>query len=83
MGGFIRKIFKIQRPPEFEKPPVEEPSKEIPKYYDKEREEDVKEEIETVEKQRRGRRSTILTSNQGLLEIADENIEQKNLLGGQ
>ena len=77
MGGFIRKIFKIEQPV-FEQP---QPIDEVPKVMDEVREDDIKEEIETKEKKRKGRRSTILTSNQGLLDIKDEDLK-KPILGG-
>ena len=48
---------------------------------DEVREDDIKKEIETKEKKRKGRRSTILTSNQGLLDIEDEDLK-KPILGG-
>ena len=77
MGGFIRKIFKIEQPT-FQQPTVEE----VPAYEEPEREEEVVEELTKEEKRRKGRRSTILTGPQGLTAIDDENIEQKTLLGG-
>ena len=49
MGGFIRKIFKIERP--FQQPIVEE----VPAYEEPEREE-VVEELTKEEKRRKGRR---------------------------
>lgn len=82
MGGFIRKVFGIPKQPEFQAPVVEEVRKELPPVNDVQREEEVTDELEKVEKKRKGRRSTILNTNQGLLEIDEENIEQKNLLGG-
>ena len=77
MGGFIRKIFKIEQPT-FEQPVVEE----VPFYEDEAREEEVEQELTKEEKRRKSRRSTILTGPQGLTTIDDENIEQKTLLGG-
>ena len=83
MGGFVRKVFGIKKQqPSFIEPVVEDVKKELPPVDDKQREEEVTYELEKVEKKRKGRRSTILNTNQGLLEIDEENIETKNLLGG-
>ena len=38
--------------------------------------------LKEASKNRKGRRSTILTTSQGLDEIEDENIKKKSLLGG-
>ena len=77
MGGFIRKIFKIEQPT-FQKPVVED----VPSVDDEVIEEEAEEEVTEEEKKRKGRRSTILTGPQGLTTIEDENIERKTLLGG-
>lgn len=83
MGGFVRKIFGIPKEqPSFIEPVVEDVKKELPPVDDKKREEEVTDELEKVEKKRKGRRSTILNTNQGLLDIDEENIDTKNLLGG-
>jgi hypothetical protein len=83
MGGFIRKVFGIpKQQPQFIEPVVEDVKKELPPVDDKQREEEVTDELEKVEKKRKGRRSTILNTNQGLLDIDEENIDTKNLLGG-
>jgi len=77
MGGFIRKIFKIEQPT-FEQPIVDD----VPAVEDEVREEEVEEQLTEEQKKRKGRRSTILTGPQGLTTIDDENISQKTLLGG-
>lgn len=83
MGGFIRRVFNIpKQQPQFVEPVVEDVKKELPPVDDKQREEEVTDELEKVEKKRKGRRSTILNTNQGLLDIDEENIDTKNLLGG-
>tara|TARA_Y100000004_G_scaffold68869_1_gene77274 strand:+ start:969 stop:1202 length:234 start_codon:yes stop_codon:yes gene_type:complete len=76
MGGFIRKIFKIEQPT-FEQPIVEE----VPAVEDEERELEQRRILEEQEKKRKGRRSTILTGPQGLTTIDEEEIDKKTLLG--
>lgn len=76
MGGFIRKIFKIEQP-DFIEPIVDD----VPAVEDEAREEEVEEQLTEEQKKRKGRRSTILTGPQGLTTIDDENIGKKTLLG--
>jgi hypothetical protein len=75
--SFIAKIFGMD-PPKMEQPPIEE----TPSFEDEERELEQRRLLEEQNKKRKGRRSTILTSGQGLNDIEDENINQKTLLGG-
>ena len=75
--SFIAKIFGMD-PPEMEQPPIDD----IPSFEDEQRELEQRRLLEDQEKKRKGRRSTILTSGQGLNDIEDENINQKTLLGG-
>ena len=77
MGGFIKKILDIE-PQVFEAPKVAD----VPSFDDAERELEQRNLLKEQERKRKGRRSTILTGSQGLNEIADENINQKTLLGG-
>lgn len=75
--SFIAKIFGMD-PPEMEQPPIDD----TPSFEDEQRELEQRRLLEEQEKKRKGRRSTILTSGQGLNDIEDENINQKTLLGG-
>tara|TARA_B100001057_G_C22786286_1_gene925703 strand:+ start:401 stop:631 length:231 start_codon:yes stop_codon:yes gene_type:complete len=75
--SFIKKIFNPD-PPKFIQPVMED----IPEVDDEVREEEVEQELTKEERRRKGRRSTILTSSQGLNEIEDENINKRTLLGG-
>jgi len=75
--SFIAKIFGMD-PPEMEQPPIDD----TPSFEDEQRELEQRRLLEDQEKKRKGRRSTILTSGQGLNDIEDENINQKTLLGG-
>jgi|TARA_B100001971_G_scaffold213305_1_gene246224 hypothetical protein len=73
-------IFKPKMPPP---PQMIMPVKEdVPSYEDEEREAAEKERLASIEKKRKGRRSTILSGSTGLNEIEDENISKKTLLGG-
>ena len=75
--SFIAKIFGMD-PPEMEQPPIDD----TPSFEDEQRELEQRRLLEDQNKKRKGRRSTILTSGQGLNDIEDENINQKTLLGG-
>jgi hypothetical protein len=75
--SFIAKIFGMD-PPEMEQPPIDD----TPSFEDEQRELEQRRLLEEQNKKRKGRRSTILTSGQGLNDIEDENINQKTLLGG-
>jgi len=74
--SFIKKIFSP------EVPQMVMPDMNVPSYDDEQRELEQRRLLEEQEKNRKGRRSTILTGSQGLNEIEDENISQKTLLGG-
>tara|TARA_R100000234_G_scaffold45512_1_gene27207 strand:+ start:2249 stop:2479 length:231 start_codon:yes stop_codon:yes gene_type:complete len=75
--SFIKKIFDPD-PPDFQSQDPED----TPSYEDEQRELEQRRLLEDQERKRKGRRSTILTDPGGLNEIADENIDQKVLLGG-
>jgi len=75
--SFIAKIFGMD-PPEMEQPPIDD----TPSFEDEQRELEQRRLLEEQNKKRKGRRSTILTSGQGLNDIEDENINQRTLLGG-
>ena len=75
--SFIAKIFGMD-PPEMEQTPIDD----TPSFEDEQRELEQRRLLEDQNKKRKGRRSTILTSGQGLNDIEDENINQKTLLGG-
>ena len=76
MGSIFKP--KMPPPPQFIMPEV----KDIPSYEDEDREAAEKERLASIEKKRKGRRSTILSGSTGLNEIEDENIYKKTLLGG-
>ena len=78
MGGFIRKLLGVDDPPPMQNFSELEP----PSYEDEARELEERRKLLETEKKRKGRRSTILTTSQGLNEIEDENIKKKTLLGG-
>ena len=80
--SFIAKLFMPKMPsmPQIVMP---EPA-EVPNYDDgeDERKTQAAKELKEAAKNRRGRRSTILTTSAGLNEIEDEELNQKTLLGG-
>ena len=73
----------ILKPPKMPAPPpLQMPDEDdVPTLEDQERERAEAEKLRQKMLNRKGRRSTILTGT-GLSDIADENIEQKTLLGG-
>jgi len=74
-------IFKAPKMPD--PAPMQMPSTDdVPEVDDAEMEAEQEQKLKDLEKKRKGRRSTILTSGQGLNDIEDENINQKTLLGG-
>ena len=77
--SFVAKIFGLDDPPPMETLKVDD----VPSLEDEQRELEQKRILEEQERKRKGRRSTILTGSQGLNEIDDEDIDKKNLLGGQ
>ena len=78
--SFIAKLFFPKAPamPKMELPKVED----TPSYEDEARKRQAEEDERRRALNRRGRRSTILTSDKGLNEVDEENIEYKTLIGG-
>ena len=79
--SFIAKLFMPKTPamPQIVMP---EPA-EVPNYDDgeDERKAQAAKELKEAAKNRKGRKSTILTTSTGLNEIEDEELNQKTLLG--
>lgn len=75
--GFLKKIFDPD-PPQMITQAVED----VPSYEDEQRALEERRKLLEAEKNRKGRRSTILTGGTGLNDIEEENIDQKTLLGG-
>ena len=76
--SFIAKLFMPKPPPI---PPIVLPEPEdVPDYEDEARKKEAAEDERRRALNRKGRRSTILTSSKGLNEISDEEYEQKTLL---
>lgn len=73
--GSIFKTPSIPTPP-----PMVDPVEDVPSLEDEARKAQEQEDMRRRDRNRKGRRSTILTSN--LDEIEDENIAKKTLLGG-
>mgnify|MGYP001336273472 CR=1 FL=1 len=72
-------LFRPKMPP---LPPVQ-PAPEPPSAEVSQEEKDrIASEQAAIERKRKGRRSTILTTSAGLNEIGDEELNQKTLLGG-
>jgi|TARA_B110001452_G_C14919549_1_gene321502 hypothetical protein len=78
--SFIAKLFMPKMPsmPEIKFP---EPA-EVPNYDDEQRKIDAARDAKEAARNRKGRRSTILTGSAGLNEIDEEELNQKTLLGG-
>ena len=76
--SFLMPKVSIPPPPQLEMP---DDSK-VPNLEDQARREQEAEDMRRRNRNRKGRRSTILTTSQGLNEIEDENIKKKSLLGG-
>ena len=76
--SFIAKLFMPKMPsmPQITLPEV----KDVPNYEDEARKKEAEDEERRRALNRKGRRSTILTSSKGLNEISDEEYEQKTLL---
>ena len=74
--GSIFKAPKMPDPAPIQMPKVED----VPEVDNQELEEAEDKDLKTVQRKRKGRRSTILTGT-GLNEIDDENIQKKTLLG--
>jgi len=78
--SFIARLFMPKMPsmPEIKFP---EPA-EVPNYDDEERKLQAARDAKEAARNRKGRRSTILTTSKGLNEIDEEELQQKTLLGG-
>jgi len=76
--SFIAKLFTPKAPPvpQFIMPEV----KDVPEVDSPEEKARLAEEMRISENKRRGRRSTILTTNSGLNEIDEDEISKKTLL---
>ena len=77
--SFIAKLFMPIMPamPQLTLPEVAD----VPNYEDEARKKEAADDERRRALNRKGRRSTILTSSKGLNEISDEEYEQKTLLG--
>lgn len=75
--GFLKKIFDPD-PPQMISQAVDD----VPSYEDEQRALEERRKLLEAERNRKGRRSTILTGGTGLNDIEEENIDQKTLLGG-
>ena len=77
--SFIAKLFFPSPPP---MPQITLPEvKDVPDYEDEARKKEAAEDERRRALNRKGRRSTILTTSKGLNEISDEEYEQKSLIG--
>ena len=73
-------IFKPKMP---SPPPLVMPEeKDVPSVKDEARDQQAEEDERRRNRNKVGRRQTILTGSQGLNDIADEDINKKTLLGG-
>ena len=77
--SFIAKLFFPKSPafPVLKLPKVED----TPSYEDENRKRQAEEDERRRALNRKGRRSTILTTDSGLNEVDEENIEYKTLIG--
>ena len=77
--SFIAKLFFKKAPssPVMKLPKVED----TPSYEDENRKRQAEEDERRRALNRKGRRSTILTTDSGLNEVDEENIEYKTLIG--
>ena len=76
--SFIKRIF-FPKPPKMPEIKMPEPA-EVPNYDDEQRKLDEARLLKEASKKRRGRQSTILTTQSGLNEIDEEDLNQKTLL---
>ena len=76
--SFIKKIF-FPKSPQMPVIKMPDPS-DVPNYDDEERKLQEARLLKEASKNRRGRQSTILTSQSGLNEIDEEDLNQKTLL---
>ena len=77
--SFIAKLFTPKMPtmPVMKMPEVAE----VPNYDDEQRKIDAARDLKDTMRNRKGRSSTILTTNSGLNEIDEDEISKKTLLG--
>ncbi len=77
--SFIAKLFtpKIPAMPVMKMPEVAD----VPNYDDEQRKIDAARDLKDAALKRKGRRSTILTTNSGLNESDEDEISKKTLLG--
>ena len=77
--SFIAKLFtpKIPAMPVMKMPEVAD----VPNYDDEQRKIDAARDLKDAALKRKGRRSTILTTNSGLNESEEDEISKKTLLG--
>jgi len=77
--SFIAKLFtpKIPAMPVMKMPEVAD----VPNYDDEQRKIDAARDLKDAALKRRGRRSTILTTNSGLNDSEEDEISKKTLLG--
>ena len=77
--SFIAKLFMPKMPP---MPEIKFPEPaEVPNYDDEQRKLDAARDAKEAARNRKGRRSTILTGSAGLNEIEDQDLNQRTLLG--
>ena len=76
--SFIKKIF-FPKPPKMPTIVMPDPA-DVPNYDDEQRKLDEARVLKEASKNRKGRRSTILTTQSGLNEIDEEDLNQKTLL---
>ena len=76
--SFIKKIF-FPKPPKMPDIIMPEPA-EVPNYDEEERKLEEARKLKAAAKNRKGRQSTILTTQSGLNEIDEEDLNQKTLL---
>ena len=77
--SFIAKLFRPKTPvaPVIKMPEVAD----VPNYDDEQRKIDAARDLKDTMRKRKGRSSTILTTNSGLNEIDEDEISKKTLLG--
>ena len=77
--SFIAKLFTPKMPvmPVMKMPEVAE----VPNYDDEQRKIDAARDLKDTMRNRKGRSSTILTTNSGLNDIDEDEISKKTLLG--
>ena len=77
--SFIAKIFTPKMPtmPVMQMPEVAD----VPNYDDEDRKLEAARDLKAAARNRKGRSSTILTTNSGLNEIDEDEISKKTLLG--